>query len=106
MPGTKIVTHQSLVDPCKMLFPPLQVKLDLMKDFVKALDRNDSAFSFLCEKFPRLSTEKIKEGVLFFFFFFFCPALQPGVGLGLLDDQPPLVPISRLLCPASNSHFP
>jgi hypothetical protein len=30
--------------------------------------------------------------------FFFCPALQPGVDLGLLDDQPPLVPISRPLC--------
>ena len=104
MPGTKIVAHQPLVDPCKMLLPLLQVKLDLMKDFVKALDRNDLTFSFLCEKFPRLSTEKIKEGVLFFFIF--CPALQPGVGLGLLDDQPPLVPISRLLCPASNSHFP
>jgi hypothetical protein len=28
-----------------------------MKNFVKALDRNGPAFSFLCEKFPRLSTE-------------------------------------------------
>jgi hypothetical protein len=34
-----------------------------MKNFVKALDRNGPAFSFLCEKFPRLSTEKIKAGV-------------------------------------------
>jgi hypothetical protein len=30
---------------------------------VKALDRNGSVFSLLCEKFPRLSTEKIKAGV-------------------------------------------
>jgi hypothetical protein len=34
-----------------------------MKNFVKALDRNVPAFSFLCEKFPRLSTEMIKAGV-------------------------------------------
>jgi hypothetical protein len=34
-----------------------------MKNFVKLLDRNGSAFSFLCEKFPRLSMEKIKVGV-------------------------------------------
>jgi hypothetical protein len=33
-----------------------------MKNFVKALDRNGPAFSILCEKFPRLSTE-IKAGV-------------------------------------------
>jgi hypothetical protein len=30
---------------------------------VKRLDRNGPAFSFLCEKFPRLSAEKIKAGV-------------------------------------------
>jgi hypothetical protein len=30
---------------------------------MKALDRNGPAFSSLCEKFPRLSMEKIKEGV-------------------------------------------
>jgi hypothetical protein len=37
--------------------------LGLLKNFVKALDRNDSSFSFLCEKFPRLRTEKIKAAV-------------------------------------------
>jgi hypothetical protein len=31
-----------------------------MKNFVKALNRNGPEFSFLCEEFPRLSTEKIK----------------------------------------------
>jgi hypothetical protein len=34
-----------------------------MKTFVKELDRNGPAFSFLCEKFPRLVMEKIKAGV-------------------------------------------
>jgi hypothetical protein len=63
-PGTKNVVQESLVDPCKMLLPPLHIKLGLMKNFMKALDRNGPAFSFLCEKFPRLSTEKIKAAVL------------------------------------------
>jgi hypothetical protein len=34
-----------------------------MKYFVKALERNGPAFSFLCDESPRLSTEKIKAGV-------------------------------------------
>jgi hypothetical protein len=34
-----------------------------MKNFMMALDRNGPAFSFLCEKFPRLSMEEIKAGV-------------------------------------------
>jgi hypothetical protein len=38
--------------------------LGLLKNFVKTLDRNGSALSFTCEKFPRLSTEKIQAGVV------------------------------------------
>jgi hypothetical protein len=34
-----------------------------MKNFVKVPSRNGDAFSFLCEKFPRLSTETIKADV-------------------------------------------
>jgi len=34
-----------------------------MKNSVKTLDRNGTAFSFMCEKFPRHSVEKIKTGV-------------------------------------------
>ena len=37
--------------------------MGLMKNFVKVPDRNGPAFSILCEKFPRLSTETIKAGV-------------------------------------------
>jgi hypothetical protein len=62
-PGTQNVAHQPLVDPCKVLFPPLHIKLGPIKNSVMAQDRNGLAFSFLCEKFPRLSTEKIKVGV-------------------------------------------
>jgi hypothetical protein len=58
-PGTKNVAYQPLVDPLKLLLCPLHIKSGLMKNFVKALDRNGPASSFLCEKFPGLSTEKI-----------------------------------------------
>jgi len=33
-----------------------------MKSFLKTLDRNGPEFSFLYEKFPRFSLEKIKAG--------------------------------------------
>ena len=36
--------------------------------------------------------------------YFFFSAPQPWVGLGLLSDPPPLIPISRLLHPSTNSH--
>ena len=60
---TKSTARQPLADPCKMLLPPLYIKLGLMKNSVKTLDRNGTAFSFMCEKFPRHSVEKIKAGV-------------------------------------------
>ena len=64
-PETKNVADQPLADPCKVWLPPLHINLGLMKNFVKALDRNGPAFSFLYEKFPRFSMEKIKAGVFF-----------------------------------------
>jgi len=47
----------------KILLLPLHIKLGLMKNFVKAMDRTESAFKYLAEKFPQLSEAKIKEGV-------------------------------------------
>lgn len=62
-PGEKNVQHKSLVDPTKILLPPLHIKLGLMKNLVKAMDKNGPAFLYLSKKFPRLSEAKIKEGV-------------------------------------------
>ena len=59
-PGTKNVALQHIVDKCKVLLPPLHIKLGLGKNFKQALDKNGPAISFLCEKFPELSMEKIK----------------------------------------------
>jgi hypothetical protein len=51
-----------LLPPHKILLPPLNIKLGLMKNFVKAMDRTGSAFKYLAEKVPRLREAKIKEG--------------------------------------------
>lgn len=42
-PGTENMAHQRLVDPCKVLLPPLCIKFGLMKYFIRALDRDGSA---------------------------------------------------------------
>ena len=63
VPGQKSVSHQSLVDPTKILLPPLHIKLGLMKNFVKGLDREGDGFKYLRTKFPRISEAKVKEGI-------------------------------------------
>ena len=62
-PGPHNVLAHSLVDPQKILLPPLHIKLGLMKNFVKALDKEGEGFDFLRQKFPRVSREKLKAGV-------------------------------------------
>ncbi|GFU51057.1 uncharacterized protein TNCV_2414851 [Trichonephila clavipes] len=63
IPGVKNVERQSLVDPKKILFPPLHIKLGLMKQFVKALDKEGECFKYLCEQFLGLSDAKLKEDI-------------------------------------------
>ena len=77
-----------LVDRCKVLLPAPHIKLGLMKNFVKVPYRNGLAFSILCEKFPRLSTETIKAGV------FIGPQIRQlfrnlQFDLALSDDEKP-----------------
>ena len=63
-PGYKNILHKNLVDPDKILLPPLHIKLGLMKQFVKAIKKLDTdAFKYLFEKFPKLSEAKVKEGI-------------------------------------------
>uniref|UniRef100_A0A6P7GZL2 Uncharacterized protein LOC114344943 n=1 Tax=Diabrotica virgifera virgifera TaxID=50390 RepID=A0A6P7GZL2_DIAVI len=62
--GEKNVTNESLVAPKDVILPPLHIKLGLMKQFVKAMDRNGQGFAYLTTKFPRLSDAKIKEALL------------------------------------------
>jgi hypothetical protein len=62
-PGTHNVLYEPLVESSKIILPALHVKLGLMKNFVKAMDKTGEAFLYLSTKFPRLSEAKIKEGV-------------------------------------------
>lgn len=63
-PGRENVLNKNLVDPSKILLPPLHIKLGLMKQFVKALKKLDSeAFKYLFLRFPKLSEAKVREGI-------------------------------------------
>jgi hypothetical protein len=57
------VLNNPLVNPEKVFLPPLHIKLGLMKNFVKAMDKNGAEFMYLKHKFLRLSDAKIKEGI-------------------------------------------
>ncbi|GFV30938.1 uncharacterized protein TNCV_4013721 [Trichonephila clavipes] len=63
IPGVKNAERQSLVDPKKILFPPLHIKLRLMKQSVKALEKEGECFKYICEQFPGLSDAKLKESI-------------------------------------------
>ena len=61
--GSHNVQARPLVEPNKILLPPLHIKLELMKNFVKAMDREGRGFTFLQQKFPRISLENLKAGI-------------------------------------------
>lgn len=52
--GEKNVVKRSLVSRDKILLPPMHIKLGLMKQFVKALNKDGDCFSYLCTKFSFL----------------------------------------------------
>ena len=61
-PGTHNVLYEPLVESSKIILPALHVKLGLMKNFEKAMDKTGEAFLYLCKNFPHLTAAKIKEG--------------------------------------------
>lgn len=63
IPGESNVDSPPLVDPCKIILPPLHIKLGLIKNFIKKLKPDGKGYSYLRDKFPRLSDAKLKEGV-------------------------------------------
>jgi hypothetical protein len=52
-----------LVEPSKILLPSMHLELGLMKNFVKAMNQEESVFTDLREKFHRLSEVKVEEGI-------------------------------------------
>ena len=59
----KNIINKPLVDRNKIIFPPLHIKLGLMKQFVKALNKEGNCFEYICRTFPGLSNEKLKAGI-------------------------------------------
>ena len=61
--GEANVINEPLIDRNKVIFPPLHIKLGLMKQFVKALNKEGDCFKYLHASFPSLSDEKVKQGI-------------------------------------------
>lgn len=61
--GAHNIKYLELVKSEDIILPPLHIKLGLIKNFVKTLDMDGEAFSYLRTKFSSLSFAKIKEGV-------------------------------------------
>ena len=61
--GIHNVKLAPLVDAKKVLFPPLHIKLGLIKQFVKKMNPEGEAFKHIQELFPKLSKAKVKGGI-------------------------------------------
>ncbi|UYV84737.1 hypothetical protein LAZ67_X003258 [Cordylochernes scorpioides] len=61
--GYKNIANLPLIDSENIYLPPLHIKLGLMKNFVKAMDRNASGFAYLKQIFSSIGEAKIKEGI-------------------------------------------
>ena len=61
--GENNVLYEPLVLRNKIIFPPLHIKLELMKQFVKALDKEGACSEYICKRFPGVNTEKLKNGI-------------------------------------------
>ena len=63
IPGNFNVQHDPLVEPGKIFLPPLHIKLGLIKNFVKAMDKQGDGFKHICELFSYKSDAKLKQGI-------------------------------------------
>ena len=61
--GDKSIIYEPLVSWDHIILPPLHIKLGLMKQFVKTLDKHGDCFNYIVKKFPGRSMEKMKAGI-------------------------------------------
>ena len=63
--GYKNIIHKPLVSRDRIILPPLHIKLGLMKQFVKTLDKHGDGdcYNYIVKNFPGLSMEKMKAGI-------------------------------------------
>ena len=52
-----------MINSNKVLLPPLRIKLGLMKQFAKVLNKESECTAYLCQMFPELSIEKLRAGI-------------------------------------------
>ena len=62
--GHHNVIRQPSVPTERIVLPPLHIKLGLIKQFVKALDKESPCFKFIVKKLSKLSAAKLEAGVL------------------------------------------
>lgn len=62
-PEQNNIKYVPLVNPQKVILPPLHIKLGLMKIFVKALNKEEPGLKHLSQVFPRLSEAILKEEI-------------------------------------------
>ena len=65
MPGEKNVQAHPLVERSKIILLPLHIKLDIIKQFAKALNKDGDCFKYICTRFPGSTIEKLKAGIFY-----------------------------------------
>ena len=55
------IVSPPLVLPVKIYLPPLYMKLSLVKNFVKGMDKTCRGFEYMGNKFPNVSDAQINE---------------------------------------------
>jgi len=61
MPGVKNVFNPPLILMEKIYLPPLHIKLGLMKNFVKGMDKTNRGFKYVRNKFLNVSDAKTRR---------------------------------------------
>jgi hypothetical protein len=61
--GGKNVINKPLVARDRIILPPLHIKVGLMTQFVKALNKDGSCIEYIAYKLPGLTMEKLKAGI-------------------------------------------
>ena len=61
--GYSSIKWDPLIDPIKIMLPPLHINLGLIKQFVKALHKNSDAFKHLQNFFTKISEANIEAGI-------------------------------------------
>jgi len=61
--GEKNIINEPLLDRNRIVFKPLHIKLGLMKQFVKAMDKQGDCFDYIRRTFAVLSEDKVKAGI-------------------------------------------